>query len=108
MREFNITKKDVFNVASSMSLAKKKGEVIKVEGVAITKTTSIEDSSKEIEIGIIKTVDGNLLSTVSPSAIQVLNSVIDYLEQSGEDKAELRIEERTSGSGRNYITLILL
>ena len=98
--------KDKFNMMSAKGLDKvENGDIISVTGVAITKEFD-EKENKEMICAYVKTIDG-MFNTISETAVKAMSELIAF-EPSEENVAEIRVDKRTSGNNREYITLYLV
>lgn len=103
----NFTKKDMFNIVGADTLEKVKGKVLKVTGVALGTDVS-HDTGDIVPTGYIKDVDGNIYSTISPTAQQSIDMLGDILMDDPETAVDVKVDTKKSNAGRDFIVLKLV
>ena len=103
---FNFSKKDAFNILGAVTMDKIKGSTLNVVGAALGTDTSHE-TGEVIATGYIKTDDGKIYSTISPTAQQAIEALIDLLNDEDGKPIAFTVETRKSNSGRDFIILTI-
>lgn len=99
----NLTYVDYFNMKMCKSLQSLVGE-----SVTVTKAAIGEDADKDGEVvqtGCIITNEG-AFGTISPTAIDLIDSLIDILNESGQP-ITVRVEARKTQNNREYLVLVI-
>lgn len=113
---FNFTKKDEMNSVSATPIQKVKGETVTVKGAAISEKVDA-DTGEQIRVGYLSTTTHGMLCTISNTALQGIDLLIDYMtdcaadipEGSDEQEQEqVKIHAEKANSGREFITLEIL
>lgn len=107
IKSYNFTKKDEINSTSSTPLQNAKGEKITVKGAAITERTD-KDTGENKRVGLVSTIEYGVMSTISGTANDALDLIIDYMESEKVETVEVNVKSNTSRGGREFITLELL
>ena len=102
----NFTAKDNFNITGAETLDSVKGTVIRVVGCALGEDVSAE-TGEVVKTGYLKDVDGNIYSTISPTAMQSIVALAE-MKLSEESAVDIRINSRTSKGGRSFIVLTMV
>ena len=102
----NFDKKDVFNIIGAVTMDKVKGTRIEAIGAALGTDISHE-TGEVVPTGYIKATDGKIYSTISPTAHQSIEALIDLLADEGGKPIAINVETRRSNSGRDFIILTL-
>lgn len=102
----NFTSKDNFNVRGAMKLESAKGQTLTVLGCATGNDVSGE-TGEIVETGYLKTTAG-MFSTISKTAIDGINALIDCFADMEEDSIDITVETRTSNAGRAFIVLTMI
>lgn len=111
MREFtngiNFTAIDRINSVTAESLAEKAGQTITIVGVAFARD---EREGKMVDAGYVKTSDGMYYNTISSTALQGLDGILELLETPDYNSTGVAVEilERKSSNNRKYILLKLV
>lgn len=103
----NFTKKDAFNIIGAVTIDKVKGTHINVVGAALGTDVSY-DSGEEVSTGYLKSADGTIYSTISPTAQQSIEQLIDMLDDVDGEPIEIAVQTRKSNAGRDFIVLTLV
>ena len=99
----NITAVDKFNMKVCMPLQSAVGEIL-----TVTKCAIGEDEDKDgnqVSTACLVT-DKGTFGTISSTAIDLADSLIDMLDEVGEP-IPVRIEARSAKSGREYLVLVI-
>ena len=103
----NFDKKDVFNIIGAVTMNKVERNT-RIEAIGAALGTDISNETGEVvPTGYIKTTDGKIYSTISPTAQQSIEALIDLLADEGGKPIAINIETRRSNSGRDFIILTL-
>ena len=102
----NFTNKDVFNITGAESLESIKGSTIKVVGGALGLDVSHETG--EVATGYLKDSEGNIYSTISPTAQQSIEALIDMFADGEAKEVTIKVNTRKSNAGREFIVLTML
>ena len=103
----NFTAKDTFNIVGADTLDSVKGKVLKITGVALGLDVSHE-TGEEVPTGYLKDSEGNIYSTISPTAQQSIAALIDMFADEPEATFEVKVSTKKSNAGRDFIVLTLL
>ena len=103
----NFTAKDNFNITGAETLESVKGKTLRVVGSALGLDVS-HDTGEEVATGYLKTEDGTIYSTISPTAMQSITALIDMLMDAPNEVFEIRVNEKKSKGGRDFIVLSLV
>lgn len=102
----NWTTKDTFNSRTSISLQDLTAEdVINVRGAAIAESPDVETGEIK-RVGMLVSHDGAVYATISGTAIELVECIIDMLTDG--EEVSVRTERRRSKQGREYLTLKLV
>lgn len=113
----NFSLKEIINAESATTVLKNlAGKQVKVNGFLIGSKEDVDSDTgevKEIQIGVLKTVDGELISSISPTVINSIETIIDtYTEnnllQEIEAGIDIIIKADKSAKGRDFFHLELL
>lgn len=109
-KAINFTKKDEVNSVSATPLQKAGDDILLVTGAAITERP--DENGEVKEVGLLAT-DHGTFSSISATAINGLNGIIDYmtdLEADNElgDGIQVRVVKNKSNAGREFLTLQIL
>lgn len=102
----NFGAKDIFNITGAETLDSVKGSTIRVVGAALGLDVS-HDTGEEVSTGYLKAEDGAIYSTISPTAQQSIDSLIELL---GDDPTpvDIKVNTRMSNAGREFIVLTMM
>lgn len=103
----NFNKRDMFNIVGADTLEKVKGQVIKVVGVALGTDVS-HDTGEVVPTGYLKDADGNIYSTISPTAQQSIELLGDLLVDEPDVVLDVKVATKKSNAGRDFIVLTLV
>ena len=106
-KSINFSSKDNFNIVGAATLESVKGSVIDVIGCAIGCDVSHE-TGEEISTGYLKDIDGNIYSTVSNTAMQSIDALIDIITSEPDKSVEIQVNSQKSKSGRDFIVLTMV
>ena len=104
IKSYNFSKKDEINSVSAIPLQKVKGNILNVNGAAIT--TRADENGEEIQVGLLATSEGTF-SSISGTAIKGLNLIIDYMTEE-DTTVQVKVNVQKSNAGRDFITLELV
>lgn len=107
MRTWNFSKKDVINAYTTKALQDLKGQVIKVTGIALTEGLD-NDTNEKRDVALFKTVEGDILSSISGTVIRMVPDVMDYAEEEDLEVVEIKVESGVSKEGNEFIILRLV
>ena len=99
----NFSKKDELNSIGATSLQEIAGQIINISGIAIDERPDRDGVARDV--GLIKTSDGTIYSTISDTVIRGLWSISDYMEDEGLDSVDIRVNQKEAKSGRNFLIL---
>lgn len=102
----NFGAKDVFNITGAETLDSVKGSVIRVVGAALGLDVSY-DTGEEVATGYLKAENGEIYSTISPTAQQSIDALIDLLSDDP-TPVEIKVNTRKSNAGREFIVLTMM
>lgn len=102
-----ITSKDLFNTIGGTTLDKMSGKTIEVSAVAIGKDVSV-DTGELVKVGILRAVDGSIITTISEVAIQSISNLVDYMEDENLESVTVSVNKQKANSGREFITLTMV
>ena len=102
----NFGAKDVFNITGAETLDSVKGSVIRVVGAALGLDVSY-DTGEEVVTGYLKAENGEIYSTISPTAQQSIDALIDLLSDDP-TPVEIKVNTRKSNAGREFIVLTMM
>ena len=99
----NITAVDKFNMKMCQSLQTVVGETVIVSKAAIG-----EDVDKDGEVVQTASIitDKGVYGTISPTAMDLVDSLIDMLEEVGEP-ITVKVESRKTQNNREYLVLVI-
>lgn len=100
----NITNKDKFNMKMCNPLKDLAGSTVELAKAAIGKDVSSE-SGEVVETGVIITADGTVYGTISRTAIDLIDAIIDLHEDEPDSTMNIRIVTRKSNANRDYLVL---
>ena len=103
----NFGARDVFNITGAETLDSVKGSVIKVVGAALGLDVS-HDTGEEVSTGYLKAQDGSIYSTISPTAQQSIEALIDIFEAESDAVIDIKVNTRKSNAGREFIVLTMM
>lgn len=103
----NFGPKDVFNITGAETLDSVKGSIITVCGAALGLDVS-HDTGEEVATGYLKAVDGTIYSTISPTAQQSIDALIDMFADDSSCKVDIKVNTRKSNAGREFIVLTMM
>lgn len=114
IKSFNFTKKDEMNSVSATPIQKIKGETVTVKGAAISEKVDA-DTGEAIKVGYLSTTSHGMLCTISNTALQGIDLLIDYmtdcagdLDEGSEEIEQVKIHAEKANSGREFVTLEIL
>ncbi len=105
-----LNKKDLYKVcmATSLTMQKCDGQIFDIDMYAIYWDAD-KKTGEEKRILSILTTDGDVISTISPTAIASFESILDLFQ--GDDAPEaipsLRIQKGTAKSGRSFVDIVV-
>lgn len=102
----NFGAKDAFNIVGAETLDSVKGSVIRVVGAALGLDVSY-DTGEEVATGYLKAENGQIYSTISPTAHQSIGALIEVLNESP-DALDIKVNTRKSNAGREFIVLTMM
>lgn len=102
----NFGAKDVFNITGAETLDSVKGSVIRVVGAALGLDVS-HDTGEEVATGYLKAENGKIYSTISPTAQQSIDALIDLLSDDP-TPVDIKVNTRKSNAGRDFIVLTMM
>lgn len=97
----NFSKIDKINSRNGVALKECDGLTIKVKALATG--TDADENGEVRNVGVIVTPENEYYTTISGSAIDVIDDSIELIDEGME--LSLRITKRTSSKGREFITL---
>ena len=103
----NFKAKDVFNITGAETLDSVKGSVIKVVGAALGLDVS-HDTGEEVSTGYLKAENGEIYSTISPTAQQSIDALIEMFVDEPDAVVEIKVNTRKSNAGREFIVLTMM
>lgn len=103
----NFGPKDAFNITGAETLDSVKGSVIAVVGAALGLDVSHE-TGEEVATGYLKAEDGAIYSTISPTAQQSIDALIDLIADAPNTKVDIKVNTRKSNAGREFIVLTMM
>lgn len=98
----NINAKDKFNMKMCKSLQTASGKTLIVSKAAIGEDS--DQNGEVVNTGVIITDDG-AYGTISATAIELIDALIDMLEESDNEPINVAVSTRKANSGRDYIVL---
>lgn len=114
IKSFNFTKKDEMNSVSATPIQKVKGETLTVKGAAISEKPD-KDTGEVVKVGYLSTTDRGMLCTISGTALQGIDLLIDYmtecaadLPEGQEETEQVKVHAEKANSGREFVTLEIL
>lgn len=114
IKSFNFTKKDEMNSVSATPIQKVKGETLTVKGAAISEKVD-KDTGETIKVGYLSTTTHGMLCTISGTALQGIDLLIDFMTECAAslpgDQAEeeqVKVHAEKANSGREFVTLEIL
>lgn len=107
VKEANFGAKDVFNIVGAETLDSVKGSVIKVVGAALGLDVS-HDTGEEVATGYLKAENGAIYSTISPTAQQSIDALIDMFADEPNTGVDIKVNTRMSNAGREFIVLTMM
>lgn len=104
----NFSVKDKFNIkAGAQSLKVAVGETLTVKSACIG--TDANQDGEQVSAGAIITTDNKAYTTISATAVDLIDSLIDLLnDDSVPDEINILVESRKSNSGRDYLVMSLV
>ena len=99
--EFNKT--EIFNLTQggSYKLSEQAGQVINMSGWLIY--SDVDSKGEEIRVLAIRDNNGDIYATVSEVFITQFEKLADFM---GDESYNIKVEQKTSKNGRNYITCV--
>lgn len=105
LKSYNFSKVAEINSVSATPLQKVKGELLTVNGAAIT-TRVDEETGEERQVALFATDNGTFTS-ISATVIKGLDLIIDYMTEV-EHPVSVKVNSSKSNAGREFITLELI
>lgn len=100
-----LTKRHSANFATAYSLQEFKGETLRI--IAAATGEVVDDGTGEMKnVSYLVGENGEVYSSISATVRTSMEDVIDLLNEEG--ALDIKITERQSKNGRNYIQLIVL
>lgn len=103
--KIGMTAKDLINAKTSSTKLQTAPERINVRALAVMEDTD-KDTGNMRPVGYLIAEDGTVYGTVSATAIDTVSAVAEAIENKElELPLTFKVALRTSGQGRNFITL---
>ena len=101
------TSKDTFNTVKSKSLADCDNQTITIAAIAIGNDISNEDG-RTVEAGYIRSADGQMFNTISKTALQQLDALIDMMEEGEEFTVKICRQKCKNDKKREFVYFDML
>lgn len=98
------TKKHMINSANGKAIQSING-TIKVKECACV-VTEDDELGEQGEVAVLITENGDCYTGISSSACAVTRDLVDIIDEDGQ--CEIRVEMRTSKSGREFVAMTIL
>lgn len=117
LKKVNFSLKETINSESATTVLNTlANQQIKICGLLIGTKDDVEPDSGEImtiKIGVLKTIDNELISTISPTAIGSIETIIDAYESEGilneiEEGITVNVKSSKSAKNREFFHLELI
>lgn len=116
-KKVNFGLKEIINAGSATEVVKNfSGKKLIVTGLLIAVKEDVDGDTGELtttEIGVLKTKDGKLISSISPTVLNSIDTIINTYTDAGmlediEKGIEVMIKADKSAKGREFFHLELL
>lgn len=118
IKNVNFSLKETINSESATTVLKTLvNQTLKVNGLLVAEKQEVDEEtgeSKTLKIGVLKTTDGQLISSISPTVTNSIESIINaytdggLLEEFKNDGVEIKICSSKSSKGRDFFFLELV
>jgi hypothetical protein len=116
LKQVNFGLKEIINAESATTVLKNmSNETVKITGLMVATKEDLNEETGEIKtlkVGVLKTQEGELISSISPTVIGSIETIITTYEDMGiiEDISkgiDVQIKSAKSGKGREFFHLEL-
>lgn len=108
--EVKLNKKDLYKLcmANSLTMQKCDGQIFDIDLFAIYWDAD-KKTGEEKRILSILTTDGDVISTISPTAIASFESILDLFhgDEAPEPVPALRVQKGKAKSGRDFVDIVV-